>query len=112
MLDTISTEINVRQFHLPKQSNGKNETGGHLAATEQAVIHQLWHRGYRHLHAVKCRCLRTDSSHTLAILSGRVPSFYLKQIAQEAARYVTGVDRVDNRIEVSDAKIVRSTNDQ
>ncbi len=31
---------------------------------------------------------------------GRVPSFYLKQLAQTALRDVNGVTRIDNRIEV------------
>jgi hypothetical protein len=34
------------------------------------------------------------------ILSGRLPSFYLKQLLQEAVRGVPGVTNIDNRIDV------------
>jgi len=33
-------------------------------------------------------------------VSGRVPSFYLKQVVQEIVRHLDGVERVDNRIDV------------
>jgi osmotically-inducible protein OsmY len=36
----------------------------------------------------------------LVVLSGQVPTFYLKQIAQELARHVDGVREVANRISV------------
>jgi hypothetical protein len=34
------------------------------------------------------------------ILSGRLPSFYLKQLLQEAVRGVPGVTDIDNRVDV------------
>jgi osmotically-inducible protein OsmY len=34
------------------------------------------------------------------VLSGRLPSFYLKQIAQTIAASVDGVRRLENRVEV------------
>jgi len=34
------------------------------------------------------------------ILSGRVPSFYLKQLLQEALRDIDGVEMIDNRVDV------------
>ncbi len=33
-------------------------------------------------------------------LGGRLPSFYLKQVAQIAVAQVEGVERIENRIEV------------
>jgi hypothetical protein len=36
----------------------------------------------------------------VVILYGRVPSFYLKQMAQELAGGLPGVERLANRIEV------------
>ncbi|MFV2070844.1 MAG: BON domain-containing protein [Pirellulales bacterium] len=33
-------------------------------------------------------------------ISGRVPSFYLKQVVQELFRQLDGVERVDNRVDV------------
>jgi hypothetical protein len=34
------------------------------------------------------------------VLRGRLPSYYLKQIAQEAVVSLEGVERIDNRIQV------------
>jgi hypothetical protein len=34
------------------------------------------------------------------VLTGRLPSFYLKQLLQEAVRSIDGISRVDNRIDV------------
>ena len=34
------------------------------------------------------------------ILSGRLPSFYLKQMLQEVLRHVDGIKQIDNRIDV------------
>jgi osmotically-inducible protein OsmY len=34
------------------------------------------------------------------VITGRVPSFYLKQLAQEALRPVLGQRRLSNRVEV------------
>lgn len=38
---------------------------------------------------------------TTVVLYGRVPSYYLKQLAQVKVTCVPGIDRVDNRIEVA-----------
>lgn len=43
------------------------------------------------------------------ILSGRVPSFYLKQLLQEAMRDIDGVDKIDNRVEVIRSNGLSST---
>lgn len=40
-----------------------------------------------------------------AVLEGDVPTFYLKQLAQETAARVNGVVRIVNRIEVKHAKV-------
>ena len=34
------------------------------------------------------------------IITGRVPSYYLKQLLQEALRQVDGVNRIENRVDV------------
>ena len=36
------------------------------------------------------------------VLHGRLPSYYLKQLAQEAVRGLDGVEEIINRIEVDD----------
>jgi len=43
------------------------------------------------------------------ILSGRVPSFYLKQLLQEALRNIDGVERIDNRVDVACSNGLSST---
>jgi osmotically-inducible protein OsmY len=42
------------------------------------------------------------------ILSGRVPTFYLKQLVQETVRHVPGVQHIRNKIEVVSAEGVSS----
>jgi osmotically-inducible protein OsmY len=41
-----------------------------------------------------------DSHEGVLILRGCVPSYYLKQIAQQAVASLEGVERIDNQIEV------------
>jgi len=41
-------------------------------------------------------------------LSGRLPSFYLKQLVQEAVRHIPGVDFVYNEIDVVSAEGISS----
>jgi len=51
--------------------------------------------GYRSLRDVHCE---TDGDRIT--LKGKTTTFYLKQLAQETASRVAGVDSVDNQIEV------------
>lgn len=61
---------------------------------------------------IASRILRGSSYHALAnvtctydngvlTIGGRLPSFYLKQVAQNAVQQIEGVIQLDNRIEVS-----------
>lgn len=43
-------------------------------------------------------------------LTGRLPTFYLKQLVQEAVRHVPGVQSVYNRIDVVSAHGISSAN--
>ncbi len=45
---------------------------------------------------IRCRCRNGR-----LVLSGRLPSFYLKQVAQESLRMLDGVDHIENRIFVA-----------
>lgn len=65
---------------------------------EQDAAHRLRHSGYAVLTGVTCQC-----NQGVLTLSGTMPSFYLKQMAQEIARRLVNVDRVVNRIKVSTA---------
>ncbi len=50
---------------------------------------------YQSLRTILCECDRG-----ILVLRGRLPSFYYKQLAQEAVARVRGVARVVNEIEV------------
>ncbi len=100
MLETTMACIDTRPVHLHTHAATRDTAGKRLAATEQAVIHRLWHSGYRQLHGVRCRCSQSGDSETLVILSGELSSFYMKQVAQEVTRCVAGIDRIQNQIEV------------
>jgi hypothetical protein len=53
----------------------------------------------RHPHHALRRVICEVESGAL-VLRGRLPSWYLKQLAQEAVADLEGVDRLENRIEV------------
>jgi BON domain-containing protein len=44
--------------------------------------------------------LRIENRGKTLFLSGRLPTFYLKQLVQEAVRYLPGVQHVRNEIDV------------
>jgi osmotically-inducible protein OsmY len=53
-------------------------------------------------------CLKTISSEYLdgvLVLRGSIPTYYLKQVAQEAVSGLEGVRRVDNQIRVRSASV-------
>ena len=60
-----------------------------------AVSARLRRSGYPYLGGVKCE---TDGGVT--VLRGTVPSFHLKQLAQELAIHTPGVHKVENRLHV------------
>ena len=47
------------------------------------------------------RCVTYSIEGDTVVLFGRVPSYYLKQLAQVKVTCVPGIERVDNRIEVA-----------
>ena len=68
----------------------------HGVAIQQVAANRLRGAGYTHLAQVAC-VFREG----VLILRGRVPSFYLKQLAQSLVQPLDGVEQVDNRIEVA-----------
>ena len=52
--------------------------------------------GYRELQLVSC-----EFHEGVLTLRGRVPSFYLKQVAQELIRRLDGAEEINNRVEVA-----------
>ena len=56
---------------------------------------RLHGNGYRVLKNIAC-----DYRDGVLTLRGRLPSYYLKQVAQETVARIAGVQRIDNQIEV------------
>lgn len=48
---------------------------------------------------VKCHCWNRQ-----LFLDGKLPSFYLKQLAQETLRDLDGIDKIENRIVVANPR--------
>jgi osmotically-inducible protein OsmY len=66
-----------------------------LAGVAHEATERLWRSGYLALREVSCA-----ASDGVVWLHGCLPSYYLKQVAQEIAAGVTGAKHVINRIEV------------
>jgi osmotically-inducible protein OsmY len=66
-----------------------------FSSLTEAANARLREAAYRPVQAVNCEC---DDG--VLYLYGRVPSFYCKQLAQEAVVRLPGVGNVVNRIEV------------
>ena len=63
----------------------------------EKVAESLKASGYRALSAVACHY-----HEGVVVLRGRVPSFYMKQVAQAQASKIPGVDVIANRLRVDD----------
>jgi len=48
----------------------------------------------------RCRNVDVDYESGVLVVSGAVPSFYLKQVLQSLLRNIDGVHRVENRVDV------------
>jgi osmotically-inducible protein OsmY len=72
-----------------------NEVSSALCPVERAARKRLAKTGYRLLGSVRCQF--DDGTLTL---HGRVPSYYHKQVAQEAIRNVTDVATIVNELNV------------
>jgi hypothetical protein len=66
-----------------------------IALMEHQAQALLLRTPYPALRSVSCECRGAE-----LILRGRLPSFFLKQMAQSAVARLPGVDRVVNQIEV------------
>jgi osmotically-inducible protein OsmY len=64
-------------------------------ATAATAIAKIRQAPYQALRRIECRCLNG-----VLTLSGRVPSYYLKQCAQELVGEVANVEHVNNELEV------------
>lgn len=68
------------------------------ASIAAAAESRLARSGYPALKAVDCEC-----RNGVLVLNGRVPSYYLKQVAQETVRSLSGLEEIVNCIEVAAA---------
>jgi osmotically-inducible protein OsmY len=68
---------------------------GPSADVAERAESELRRNGYVALNNIAC-----EFSSGVLTLSGCLPTYYLKQVAQEAVARLCGVERVDNRIEV------------
>jgi len=50
------------------------------------------------------RCVNCQYDEGVLRLTGRVPTFYLKQLAQTLVKNIDGVSRVDNQVLVADPR--------
>jgi osmotically-inducible protein OsmY len=73
----------------------ESSASNHPAAAAREAADRLWRSGYLALRDVSCVALDGVVS-----LHGCLPSYYLKQVAQEIAAGVDGARCVVNRIEV------------
>lgn len=77
----------AKSFTAPTASSDEELSAG--------ILRQLRHSGYMPLRKI---CISVD--HGRVQLRGRVPSYYLKQLAQATALSIEGVEHVDNRLVV------------
>lgn len=71
-----------------------------LADTLEARVQQsLRGSPYRHLQSVRCHC--EDGT---VLLLGILPTFFLKQMAQETIKRIVGVTEINNQVEVDYAQ--------
>lgn len=75
-------------------SSPLDKPSAHDEWQEQLVEQLLGH------HLFRRRQVRVDSGDGVVVLTGRVNSFYEKQLAQELIRRCDGVQRIDNELEV------------
>jgi len=79
--------------------HGETDRTGSSSALRDAAVAERAERAvinkdFRFSRGVRCTC-----DHSVLVLSGRVPSYYLKQLAQAAVVTVEGVEQIENRID-------------
>jgi len=70
-------------------------------AMDAALVQEAHRRLDRHhLFRGRTGSIQIDIDDGVLILSGRLPSFYLKQVLQTDLRQMPGIRRIENRVEV------------
>jgi len=57
----------------------------------------------------RCESIEIDCREGQLVLSGQLPSFYLKQVLQTILRELPGVAKIDNRVQVISTQGLSST---
>jgi osmotically-inducible protein OsmY len=70
---------------------------GHDAAVQSEAQSLLEQSNYLALRRLRC-----EFQDGRLVLNGRVPTFYLKQVAQTIVRQLPAVRRIDNRVDVAE----------
>ncbi len=86
-------------LHLPSQvATGQDNPRETATAAVQSRVAELLeqHPHFRY----RPGTIEAEFYQGTLVLKGRLPSFYLKQLLQEALRQVEGVDTIDNRVDV------------
>jgi hypothetical protein len=83
----------------PPETTSRTENGYIGAATTTVIRAMCRLREHPHFR-VQASAVELEFDQGTMILKGRLPSFYLKQLLQEALRDIDGVETIDNRVEV------------
>ena len=78
----------------------RKSTGAANPSIAALARERLMSSGCRALQQVRC-----DYHEGTLFLSGKVSTYYLKQLAQETVREMPGVNEISNRIEVSSSDL-------
>jgi osmotically-inducible protein OsmY len=70
---------------------------GHDAAVQSEAQNLLEQSNYLALRRLRC-----EFHDGRLVLNGRVPTYYLKQVAQTIVRQLPAVRRIDNRVDVAE----------
>jgi osmotically-inducible protein OsmY len=93
-----SDQFPTKEDVVPRSDNSRNRTDDR-EISDQAIAEEAQRRlrasGYVSLRSVKCKC-----RNNIVTLSGRLPSFYLKQLAQTEVLAVPFVAALVNNIDV------------
>src|SRR5438309_850834 len=81
---------------LSNQINASRLAAGHSVEVVELAERRLRGNSYLALKNVSCTCL--DG---ILLLEGSLPTYYLKQLAQEVVADIDGVDQIVNNIEVA-----------
>jgi len=89
---------------IPKVATTKKSAASHVVSCRVSAVADnvrqlaeatLRASGHHFLKGVAC-----EFHEGVLVLRGRVPSYYLKQVAQTVVRQIDGVIQIDNRLEV------------